>query len=186
MKNSHFIFLAACAILLIAPCSFSQNTKTAIYDGYKKNIFIEGLGSSLIVGINYDMRLQRGKTDGVGFRAGIGYAPMKSYIMGVQDYNGMALSFPIEANYLFGKRKNYVLAGVGILPIYADVKGASIFSGKYSAKGFTYGATYLSLGYRYQPIKNGLMFQINWNPMIDTNGHFQAKWFGISIGYSLR
>ncbi|NBC24654.1 MAG: hypothetical protein GVX78_03460 [Bacteroidetes bacterium] len=42
------------------------------FDSYHKNIYAEFLGSHILLGVNYDMRLKKGRMDGIGFRAGIG------------------------------------------------------------------------------------------------------------------
>jgi hypothetical protein len=42
------------------------------FDSNYKNIFAEALRSSLMAGVKYDMWINKGRMDGIGFRAGIG------------------------------------------------------------------------------------------------------------------
>lgn len=187
--------------IFIAVATFAQsendNHMQPAFDGYHKNIFVEGLGAGLLGSINYDMRLQRGRIDGIGFRAGIGGFAGKVTVYDenptrgwYQDYgshilfgdekseNGYVVTFPLEANYLIGKRRSYFIAGIGAIPLFVSVPSRNI--GK-----FGIGAGYLSLGYRFQPLRNGFMFQINWNPII-SDGNISPNWLGISVGYGFK
>lgn len=189
MKKLLLLFIGT----LVAGAIFAQTdnhyTTEPAFDGFHKNIFVEGLGANLMVGINYDMRLQRGRMDGIGFRVGIGGGALS----GTDTYGEPAsfglITMPIECNYLIGKKRSSLLTGIGILPIYASVEGNGTIeeTGERAfidANGFGFGG-YLSLGYRFQPLRNGFMFQINWNPLISKAG-FSPKWLGISIGYGFK
>jgi len=44
---------------------------------------------------------------------------------------------------------------------------------------------FLNIGYRLQPLKNGFMMQINWNPVISQDG-FSASWIGIGLGIGFK
>lgn len=190
MKRTLLLF--ACifiAVSIFAQTSEIQSNQTA-FDGYHKNIFVEGLGAGLLGSINYDMRLTKGRMDGIGFRAGIGgiYAdatdPQGKIIkVGI-------LSIPLEVNYLLGKKRSSFIAGIGVLPGYGSIKGiedVTIVNEQVSMNvdGFDFLGAYLSLGYRFQPLRNGLMFQVNWNPII-SGGKVSPSWFGISIGYGFK
>lgn len=189
MKKLFLLFIG----ILVAGATFAQtevyNSTQPAFDGFHKNIFVEGLGAGLLGSVNYDMRLQRGRMDGIGFRAGIGGANLN----GTDDYGEPAhigiITVPLEFNYLVGKKRSSFLAGIGLLPIYASVQGNGTINTTgerafIDAEGFGF-AGYLSLGYRFQPLRNGFMFQINWNPLISKSG-FSPAWLGLSIGYGFK
>ncbi len=75
-------------------CTFGQGQKI---------IFLEGLGAGVYASVNFDMRFKKDENDGFGFRAGVG----NSFIL---DENIMTI--PLGVNYVFGKRKHGLLAGV--------------------------------------------------------------------------
>ncbi|MDO5664089.1 MAG: hypothetical protein Q4G63_02380 [Bacteroidia bacterium] len=174
------IFTIICMFLFLP--SFGQEPETKS-EKFHKNIYLEGLGSSIIAGINYDMRLQKGHMDGLGFRAGVGLAPLSS--------GSKIITVPLEVNYLLGKKQSSLVSGIGILPFYGSFRNQKTTDnfGGFQIKGDTGGVAlagvYLVLGYRFQPMNNGLMFQVNWNPMISGSA-FNAKWFGVSIGYGFK
>ena len=189
MKKLLLLFIGT----LVAGATFAQTENNNLtqpdFDGYHKNIFVEGFGANLLVGVNYDMRLNKGRMDGLGFRAGIGGGALS----GTDSYGEPAhfglITMPLELNYLIGKKRSSLLTGVGILPIYASVQGNGTIKATgekafIDANGFGFGG-YLSLGYRFQPLRNGFMFQINWNPLI-TKAGFSPKWFGVSLGYGFK
>ncbi len=171
-------------ITFIAFSTFGQSAKKEIpvFSTYHKNIYVELLGSSIGAGLHFDMRLNKGRMDGIGFRAGIG-----GINIAASDENNVAkvglITFPIEFNHLIGKRRSSFITGVGLLPAYAS---ASI-QGDRNAKGKGFGLAggFLDIGYRFQPKKTGFMFQINWNPLINSSG-LSAGWFGIGLGMGFK
>lgn len=190
MKKLYLLLIAT----IFTGFAFAQSNETTstskTFDGFHKNIFVEGLGAGLLGSINYDMRLNKGRMDGIGFRAGIGGI----YANGTDPQGKIIqvgiLSIPLEVNYLLGKKRSSFIAGIGVLPGYGSIKGiedVTIVNEQVSVDvdGFDFLGTYLSLGYRFQPLRNGFMFQINWNPII-SGGKISPSWFGISIGYGFK
>ncbi len=193
MKKLLFLFIG---ILVISDALAQTDTNPApqtVFEGLHKNIFVEGLGAGFMGSVNFDMRLQRGRMDGIGFRVGIGGAlagatfddPSTSYEYGntffmfQQQERANIVTFPMGVNYLVGKRRSNFLAGLGIIPAYISVPTKNIES-------FALGGGYISLGYRFQPLRHGIMFQINWNPLILRGSGFNPGWFGIGIGYGFK
>jgi len=83
MKNQ---ILITAVLLLLSTSIFSQyridNFKE---NSFHKNITIELGGSHILWGLNYDMRLQRGRNDGFGFKAGIGGARINVEVVEEND-----------------------------------------------------------------------------------------------------
>ncbi len=172
--------------------AMAQKKETPTFNGYHKNIFIEGLGGNLLLGVNYDMRLNRGRMDGIGFRAGVGGMSFTGTTNYGEPVTIGIVTLPLEFNHVLGKRRSSLLTGVGVIPVFAsaDSKGQTITADDgtktvINQGEFGFGGAYLSLGYRFQPLRNGIMFQINWNPLINKSG-FQPSWFGIGIGVGFK
>ncbi|HAD11931.1 MAG TPA: hypothetical protein DCF33_05780 [Saprospirales bacterium] len=127
-------------------------------DKYHKNIFIELGGRGLAVSANFDMRLKRGVQNGWGVRAGAGTS--LELLDAAPKVNGGPglLTFPVAVNYLVGRRRSSFDAGIGLTPIHVNYEKISIVGDK-----FLYGPRWalfglLHLGYRFQPLRRGVMF----------------------------
>jgi hypothetical protein len=97
------------------------------------------------------------------------------------------VTFPLEFNHVLGKRRSSFITGIGILPVYASISGSgTITNNSYvNAKGFAITGGFMTVGYRLQPLKNGFMMQINWNPMVFRDG-FHVGWLGIGMGVGFK
>ncbi|MCZ2100875.1 MAG: hypothetical protein LC107_05000 [Chitinophagales bacterium] len=181
-----FIIVAFGSISMGQDMSQSQGTKPT-FDSYHKNIYLEFLGSHILFGVNYDMRLRKGRMDGIGFRAGIGGLSVSGYDQTTKIDLGI-VTFPIEFNHLVGQKRSSLLTGVGILPVYATLsaEGELVDYEYIRGEGFGIVGGFLTFGYRFQPLKTGIMFQLNWNPMILRGSGFNAGWFGIGLGIGFK
>lgn len=152
-----------------------------------KNIYIELLGSHLLHGINVDMRLEKGRMDGLGFRAGIG-GYSSTITKSDTDFRVGLVTFPLEVNHLIGKGKSSLVSGVGLLPIYATAsgKGALTDHEYVQGEGFALMGGFMTFGYRLQPRSSGFMMQINWNPLMIRGKGFSPGWIGIGIGMGFK
>ncbi len=157
------------------------------FDSYHKNIYLEFLGSHLLFGANFDMRLNKGRMDGIGIRAGVGGLSASGYDQNTKVDLGI-VTFPLEFNHLIGKKRSYFLTGVGLLPVYASISADGQLSDYEYIKdeGFGLVGGFLTMGYRFQPLKTGVMFQVNWNPMILRGSGFNVGWFGIGLGVGFK
>ena len=151
------------------------------FNTYHKNIYVEGLGSSIIGGVHYDMRLNKGRMDGIGFRAGVGLAPL----------SGVTLAtLPLEFNHVLGKKRSSLITGIGIIPSIVVMNRENVYLDdnqpiSINERVVGLAGAYLTLGYRFQPLRNGVMFQINWNPIL-SGSTLSPRWFGISLGYGFK
>ncbi len=161
------------AILSILICLISFHVFGQKIDSCKdktyKNLYLELLGASNMIGISYDTRINSGSV--FGYRVGI------SYFYGT-DYNsnkGHGISVPWEFNCLLGKRRSKFEIGAGInIGLYSieekymiDSNGnETIFEPliEITRKQKTFGYYIFSnIGYRYQR-KNGFMFRVGVSP----------------------
>lgn len=90
------------------------------------------------------------------------------------------VTFPLEFNHLLGKKRSSFIIGVGLLPVYTTISGVGELTEyefiKYEGFGIIGG--FLTMGYRFQPKKTGVMFQVNWNPLV-------LRGNGFKVGYGL-
>lgn len=139
---------------------------------YRKAIFIEGIGNGLGLSGNFDMRLRPGRNDGPGFRAGVGYSGESYTNNQVQKY----MSIPLAYNYVFRNERSGIETGMGLTPTFIANKTSQ---GRDLSLGIFY-----NLGYRLQPLNEGLLVRAMWTPAY-MDGSFISL-AGVSLGYSFR
>lgn len=157
------------------------------FDKRHKNIFAEFLGSNILVGVNYDMRLKKGRMDGIGFRAGVGGLSVSGYDQGTALTLGI-VTFPLEFNHLVGKKRSSLVTGIGLLPVYASFSADGELTDYEFVRGEGFGLIggFMTMGYRFQPKKTGVMFQFIWNPLILRGSGFRPGWIGIGLGMGFK
>jgi hypothetical protein len=137
---------------------------------YRKAIFVEGGGNVYGLSANFDMRLRPGRNDGPGFRAGVGYGA----VLNEDDDAYFGLAIPLSYNYIFRNERSGIETGLGLTPTFATGNGISNPSL----------AVIANLGYRLQPLREGLIVRANWSPALDNRGFRSGV--GFSLGYSFR
>lgn len=140
----------------------------------RQSIFVEALGSAGLYSVNYDRRLRSGN-DGVGLRLGLGAGTLYS---DNRDNIKRYITFPFMVNYIAGTGRSGIEGGIGITPGWAPSKPVDDPRTSVWAN--------LNLGYRFQPIKKGLMLRAIWSPMLNFNGGSDPSWAGVSVGYSFK
>ena len=87
--------------------------------GRNKAVYVEGLGSGLLLSVNYDFRF-RNTQDGLGMRIGVGGLSLAAT---ATDNNGATsparlgvVTLPVLVNYLVGKGRFAFEMGAGITP----------------------------------------------------------------------
>jgi hypothetical protein len=68
--KSRLPWLLLTSLLLSVSFLQAQKKEAPVFDKLHKNIYGELLGSHILSGINFDMRLKKGRMDGIGLRAG--------------------------------------------------------------------------------------------------------------------
>jgi hypothetical protein len=156
-------FAIALLIILFLPFGLPAQS-----NGKNKVVYAELLGAGVFGSVNYDFRFKPG-SEGLGMRIGAGMVPD-------------VLIIPIEINGLMGKKRLALEYGLGTSAgIFLEEKpGDQTFSSGLNGLGFV---GYAKVGLRLRPKNNGLMMNLNWTPMINTD-EIWAVWFGLGIGYS--
>jgi hypothetical protein len=173
---------------------FSQYYRARHDDWRHKNIRVEILGNHLIGGLNYDMRFLPGRMDGPGASIGTGFFYLSDNLIADGNNKIYIQDFPIEFNYLFGKKSHSLVLGAGVVPMYinlsyqvgVDVKILfwEINELKDNPKYFGVPAYSGRIGYRYQPKENGFTCEVALVPIV-IKGVFIPS-MGFSIGYGFK
>ncbi len=183
MKN-HILLIAAFSVLL-STSIFAQYDRIAFEKpAFHKNITLELAGSHLLWGLNYDMRLQRGRNDGFGFKVGFGGARI-SLENEEASLSASYISVPLEFNHILGKRRSGLITGIGVLAGFGSVRGMSP-DDNFNLRGIGIAGPYASVGYRLQPLDSGFTFQVNLNPFLSIRSARVLPYAGISIGYGFK
>ena len=80
-------------------------------------------------------------------------------------------------NYVIGKKRHGLEAGAGYT---AQIALDKVENGP----GFISTIPF-NVGYRFQPLKEGLISRVAWTPTINKYG-FYGGWTGLSLGYSFK
>lgn len=140
---------------------------------FRQSVFIELLGNSPLLSLNYDRMLKRHHNDGFGVRAGFG---LGEYIDSDYAQTPNYFSIPIGITYIIGPKRHAFEAGLG----YTTQILTSPLPEKLPSRSFGN----LNLGYRFQPLKDGLLFRLYWAPYLRRQVY--PSWAGVSLGYSFR
>lgn len=186
----HHLFVISLLILSfgLPKISIAQKKAPPVFETRHKNVYVEALGSSILLGAHFDMRLKKGQMDGAGLRAGIGGFSVRAQTDSLRATFG-AVVFPLEFNYLAGKRRSSFIAGVGLLPMYATLGASGTVDGESGVlveDGFTFIGGFVNMGYRFQPLRNGLMLQLTLTPMILRGAGLIPLNFGLGLGFGFK
>jgi hypothetical protein len=153
-------------ILLALVCVFTGSI--VLNAQGNKAVYGELGGNGLVFSANYDMRFAK-KENGLGFRAGIGFAATGGLTV---------VTFPVGLNYLAGKGPHHFEAGVGVTPVTASVR---FFDDDDNETGT---ATFVmpTIGYRYAQVGKGFVGRIYVGPVF-AGGSVFFPWGGISAGF---
>lgn len=140
----------------------------------KQNITIQGLGSTPLIGLQYDTRFIKQKRNGWGASFGIGS-------LNILDKNMREkVSLSIGPNYLIGQGNHQlILGGNGVLILFKEKTMES--TTKYTNRLMFIP----DIGYRLSPKNHGFTAQLTWNPLrsnLDRVAAFQ--YLGLALGYA--
>ena len=179
-KRGELIFVAL-LILLLKPFSFSY--------GEDKNyqvVYFELFGNAIVYSLNYERTIYRDFSGRVGI----------AYIAATTGENRINfLISPLMVNYLLGSSKHKLELGLGPV-MFIGLARIRDYDRKLNFKFLFVDietepnkpvigsdisiAVTGTIGYRYQPGKQGLIFRIAFTPLIQKKF---GSWFGISLGY---
>jgi hypothetical protein len=152
-----------------------------------KAIYVEGLGSGLLISANYDFRFKP-QQDGLGMRIGVGGGNFDGTTVSAGGTRTPAslgiVTVPVLVNYLSGKGRFVFEGGAGLTAVFISTTDVAVSNSIVSSSGGGVTGT-LNLGFRAQPIRNGVVFRLNWAPAFNGAG-FSPSWFGISLGYGFK
>lgn len=210
MNQTLFRLTFLLAVVVITQNAIAQNSTTTdstskakadsvykvLFNRRGKSIYAELGGPGAAYSINYDTRFSK-KMNGSGIRAGISYTPLSDQ---------KALVVPVLFNHLLGHRSHFFESGAGvILYHYQSDNFHHFFSNhvvfppdyytgeKFYQEGQSYpegrvtenGAIYtVTAGYRYQPLKGGLMIRAGAGPIFDSRR--VLFWPYLSFGYTFK
>jgi hypothetical protein len=170
-KGSYNLFSNYTGIDLAFKYSFPKKESepkhnlVSTFTNSRKSIYGEVAGNGPGISLNYDRRFKTDRNGGLGYRVGIGWAG-----------DGTA-SFPLAINHLLGNGRNALETGIGITPIVRYDKDPY--------QSLIDGVGVLNVGYRFQPLRDGLLFRLTWAPAFDTK-RFYPLWAGASVGYTFK
>ena len=194
LRRRTIIFITAAIVSIGAKAQQTCDTPD-------RGIYLEILGASNIVGINYDARFKANSP--WGYRIGVGYTYSKQYSIFSGSNSLKGPDIPVEINYLLGKKNSKLDLGFGLnLGYYTEkydtwdikqtgeVDGTPYYESEYAgeAKHSLWGYYFFgNIGYRYQPT-HGFQFRIGISPSFNLGGkHAVDKGFFpyVSFGYVL-
>lgn len=168
-----------------------KKTAAATKQTFQKSVFLELLGNGGLYSVNFDMRTERGKKGGWGFRAGIEYLRLSvKDTVNNSAASVFALGIPWGMNYLFGKKNGFFELGFGATYFLLKLNSQSndlvldetigLNSDSIKLNEAIIAGT-LNIGYRYVPAKSGIMFRATFTPLFAANSFI--PYIGLSIGY---
>lgn len=181
MKKSVLLFV----LFMIATVMYAQQRA--------QSFFVEAGGIGLPYSLSYDTRLNNGRNDGIGLRAGVG---------GYAIDDEKMITIPLQVNWLLGKEKSFFELGIGATFLHYDGYGyyddytcgpnGCFPTGKKYAGDFilpisttnSFMGT-LNFGYRKQPVGSGFTWKAAITPVFNNNG-FWPLFAGVAVGYKFK
>ena len=194
-------------VLLIVFLAATQTAMAQQNENTQKSVYVEMLGASNMIGMNYDSRLKPNSP--WGYRVGLGYTYSKNYGLFSGSTSLKGVDVPIEANYLLGKKSSKLELGLGLnLGYYTEkydvytIKNNDVYTIKnigeegdmvyytteyvgedsHSTWGYYF---FGNIGYRYQP-SHGFQFRAGISPSFNLGGKHavtKSRFPYISFGY---
>ena len=154
-----------------------------------RSVYLEALGAAGLYSFNFDSRLVKGKRDGWGMRAGVGFFPIKTINYYGDTLGYRVFSLPVMINYLYGKNLSYLELGLGVTYFISSANGdlqapKSEYTISRLGTRIPHVLGTFMIGYRYMPTAKGVTYGISFNPLIGNNFRFPS--LGIKIGYTFK
>lgn len=169
-----FKLISTVAVYLVC---FSYETALAqVSAGYRplNTIYIEALGMGGYGSINYERLLYQRKKLHIGMRMGLGTYRLRDFETNLNP----DITVPFSVNAYYG-RTHHIEAGLG--QTFTSIVGASPVD--FAVERNNGLSSNFNIGYRYQKTSRGLMFRLNYSPILST-GQSVKHWYGMSVGYS--
>lgn len=169
---SGLVQITAIAISCVPIFGFNSASAQGKQPRYTEDaIYAEGFGQGLLYSVNYDHRFAADLSVRIG---------VTSWSLGSRSDMIGFTGFPFTVNYLLGSVGQYLELGIGVVPVTAsaslDLLGARAEGSASAVVGTA------TVGYRYQPVAEGMLFRIGFTPWFTFKG--VKPWGGISLGYA--
>ncbi|MCC8145292.1 MAG: hypothetical protein LIO93_02380 [Bacteroidales bacterium] len=181
MKKTALLFFIALGLLFFSQSVNSQNTQEQETKRVFRHLFVEGALPYNMASINYEDRTGR---LGLGFRFGVGLIEAEK-----PDYSGplwkpetkTVCIIPVGINYLLGDKDfpHCIEMGAGVAFLTEGVILREQKTGKKA--GIVIG--HFQLMYRYQPLRQNLVFRAGFMPLWGIVTRDIMVGGGISLGY---
>ena len=159
-------------ILICAACLHHRAFSQSLQAEYTKNgTYVELFGQGLLYTLNYDYRF----TEHLGARIGFTHFTTSEARPGRLDLTGI----PAMGEFLAGSNGHYFEIALGVFPVYGKFDFDILRLHKERDWGFIWTGT---IGLRYQPQTDGLMFRMCMTPLFTSEG--VMMWGGVSFGYA--
>lgn len=193
-RKSIFQMLYPTLLLLLVFFVSTAQTQEKGDSSRSKAVFVEFLGSGAsIATANFDMRFNKGQSDGLGFRVGIGGGSISNdnFITEGSTKTEM-FTIPLEVNYIYGEARfsfefGYALTYASISEDYnSEFLGMS--SESHESENII--VSYLPIGLRWKPDTRGFTMKVNLGPLWNfsaPNLFSDEKvviWGGLALGYA--
>lgn len=183
MKKLPLLFALIFGIIFSANAQSSKEVSN--FNSFQKSITFDISGKTITRGLKFDMRLKRGQRNGYGIKLGLARFSADR----LESFDNQSVSVfatPIEVNYIFGKKRHGLVTGVGAIPTFASSSfERSINGSNLEGKNLDIVGGFLTLGYRFTPIKKGITVQVNYTPSFYKD-RISDTFTGISIGYAFK
>ena len=169
MRNRSVLTIVSIFLLCkTAPAQFSTKRMAA------NTVYLEVFGMGGYGSINYERLVLRHKNLHVGVRLGAGTYRLRDF----ETHINPDITVPFAVNAYYGKT-HHIELGVG-QTFTSIVKASPVDFKVMRDNSFS---SNINIGYRYQKHSKGMMFRMNYNPIMSTNSVFK-HWYGVSIGYA--
>jgi hypothetical protein len=162
-KIAVVLVLLVAAVHPVAVAQSSSYTQNAIY--------FEGMGQGLLYSVNFDHRF----TEEFAARIGVSHFTVPF----ITDLG--ITTIPLMAEYLVGHGAHHLEIGVGVIPAYGSFS-IDFFGSSEGSIGSWTAIWTATLGYRYQPVHEGVILRVGLTPLFASNA--TQFWGGASIGWA--
>ncbi|MEM9835292.1 MAG: hypothetical protein AAF828_02240 [Bacteroidota bacterium] len=179
--NAQSIFLSLALLFgFITSLSAQRFNSYRADQSFNKAVYLELGGNGILYSLNYDMRLQRGRQDGIGFKVGIGGLSVNADTDSGSGNAGY-LAVPATFNYLLGRKRHALEMGVGATFFYVSAEGDFGDNGEFVDGHGAALLPHYNFGYRYQALNDGFTFRLTYTPFIGV-----SPFVGISFGFNFK
>lgn len=138
------------------------------------SVYIEALGMGGYGSVNFERLLYKQKKLHIGVRLGVGTYRLRDFETNLNP----DVTVPFSVNAYYG-RTHHVELNIG--QTFTSIVGANAIDFKVDRQNTL--SSNFAIGYRYQKSSRGMMFRVNYSPIITSNQPFK-HWYGLSVGYS--